>query len=513
MKICSEQTDLYPAFRRMRIRHGDIGLEQRKNEATYFCTPRGAEILGWAGVDGIHYCRIPEFGEMIFAVSPMNTPECVRPIAKNFRDLLCLLLTCGDMAVPEQCPGWEREQYDAFLRDYPITEAQRSVLDKLRTKFALQPIEDVYGYVKALQAEFDPGAIPYTEDYYDIDMNPAAGRRETEETPAPWAVSFRGGFGNTDGTTGREIPVGRDFLWNGEFWTVPAIYLCEEGIVVDCLARVESAVMEAFLEKWQLNYGEEPGDDALAAQMQAENPLEADFDGTLSANGVKLRSAYGCGVSWVPALGDGNSREARAMVEHYGLDKTKIWCLHRRSYRFADGVETVPTTLSMYLVRRPRTCLGDPVLFSAVGDRVTLTHPVTGVQHLLCVKEMEQKELPAGIFQREDMEFPTHYTAVSCTLEPDLPCTEFMLRDTGAGDRPRPKRVSGDFGPEMMASIGIIGGADGPTMILSGGEDRGELHSFCSAPRFAPQKRVRLCPVFLVKTAEDICVALMGEDC
>lgn len=43
------------------------------------------------------YCTIPEFGEMIFAVSPMNFGDCVHPIAHSFEDLLRLLLSCGSM--------------------------------------------------------------------------------------------------------------------------------------------------------------------------------------------------------------------------------------------------------------------------------------------------------------------------------------------------------------------------------------------------------------------------------
>ena len=85
----------YQKFKKLNIRHSAIGLEQSDTDVTYYCTPRDAAIIGWAGVDGIHYCTIPEFGEMIFAVSPMNFGDCVHPIAHSFEDLLRLLLSCG----------------------------------------------------------------------------------------------------------------------------------------------------------------------------------------------------------------------------------------------------------------------------------------------------------------------------------------------------------------------------------------------------------------------------------
>ena len=80
---------LYERFKAMKFRHDVIGLEQTDHAAAYYCTPRDAQIIGWAGVDGIHYCTIPKFGEMVFAVSPMNFGDCVHPIARSFRDLLC----------------------------------------------------------------------------------------------------------------------------------------------------------------------------------------------------------------------------------------------------------------------------------------------------------------------------------------------------------------------------------------------------------------------------------------
>ena len=94
-----------------------IGLEPGGDENNYFCAPRGANIIGWAGVDGIHFCFIRGFGETVFAVSPMNTPgNTVHPLARDFKDFLRLLLACGDTAAPEQASGWwDQAQFDAFL--------------------------------------------------------------------------------------------------------------------------------------------------------------------------------------------------------------------------------------------------------------------------------------------------------------------------------------------------------------------------------------------------------------
>ncbi len=62
----------YNKFLEKNIDLASLGIERREDNPSYFCTPRGASIIGWAGVDGIHYCFIRGFGEMVFAVSPME---------------------------------------------------------------------------------------------------------------------------------------------------------------------------------------------------------------------------------------------------------------------------------------------------------------------------------------------------------------------------------------------------------------------------------------------------------
>jgi len=81
----------YTEFKKLKINTTAIGWEPAGKEEAYFCTPKGAKIIGRAGVDGIHYCTVRALGETIFAVSPMNLPgQYVHPIARNLTDLLRL---------------------------------------------------------------------------------------------------------------------------------------------------------------------------------------------------------------------------------------------------------------------------------------------------------------------------------------------------------------------------------------------------------------------------------------
>ena len=75
----------FQKFLQSKIDLSFVGVEFREDNAPYFCTPKGASIFGWAGVDGIHFCFIRGFGCMVFAISPMNSaPRFCSPAGEKF---------------------------------------------------------------------------------------------------------------------------------------------------------------------------------------------------------------------------------------------------------------------------------------------------------------------------------------------------------------------------------------------------------------------------------------------
>ena len=110
----------------------------------------------------------------------------------------------------------------------------------------------------------------------------------------------------------------------------------------------------------------------------------------------------------------------------------------------------------------------------------------------------------------EEWEYPTYYTAMSYTVEPELPRDMLTVRDCAQGDSPRPKP------PEELAALAAIGGADGPAacsvgiiggaataIILANGKS-GHPRAACSALRFEPPEQVEWRMVFYQKTVEDM---------
>ena len=266
---------LYKKYKKLKIDFSQLSLEPGDTSGGYFCTPKGAEVIGWAGVDGIHCCFVKGFGEMVFAVNPSNLPgDHVHPLARSFEDFVRLILACGFDAA-EQAWMWNRGEFDAYLETYPPTPEQRAALDGLRDGLGLTPMEDPYGYIREVQAGFDCGKIPFSKEYYDLmpDEPEAEGPPERPE----WKVYFGDGFGGRHcghDKPGKEIPIGKTFAWAGRMWHIPAVYSCGKGLVVDVCVEIDPDALRAFQKKWWPN-GQEgrnftPEEEE---QQDAENPF------------------------------------------------------------------------------------------------------------------------------------------------------------------------------------------------------------------------------------------------
>ena len=126
---------LYQQYRALELDGSWIGLEVR-NADPWFCTPIGAEIIGWDGA--IHYCFVPGFAETVFCVNPENYGgDLGYPIARSFAD-------------------------------YISSPQVQQVLKTITEEIGVVPQPDPFGYIKRLQEEFPYEKIVFSNDYYDI---------------------------------------------------------------------------------------------------------------------------------------------------------------------------------------------------------------------------------------------------------------------------------------------------------------------------------------------------------
>lgn len=146
-----------------------ISLEYDKEITPYFCYPINAEAIGFEGC--IMYCFIEGYGEMVFASNPESCADAyVYPLARNFKEFLGLILACGSANPIEQIVWMSKEQFEQHMKEEQAirTKEQNMVLQQLKDKMNIVPIDNPFEYVKEIQQSFDSGKIEYSDEYYDV---------------------------------------------------------------------------------------------------------------------------------------------------------------------------------------------------------------------------------------------------------------------------------------------------------------------------------------------------------
>lgn len=494
----------YQKFLKQGIDLSPLGMEKGTENETYFCTPQGAKIIGWAGVDGIHYCLVRGFGEMVFAVSPMNVaPHYIHPVARSFSDFLRLLLACGSGAALDQAWQWDAEQFSAFLADNPPTEEQKAVLAQIAEQCDLSPMENPWQYLHELQTGFDYSKIKYTEDFYDLDLNPDAPRQAPE-----WKVTFEGGFwGHSRERAGKELAIRREFNWGGHDWLIPSIYLCGRGVVVDFCMKVEPSEFQAFMEKWDLcpeNEVERQFSQEQQMQLELDNPMRLDFCSILHVNGKELYQTHGCGTAYSPCLSPAYAAgdEVQRAMEHYGLDPNYGWVISRTSFPWATKRKPEIRSLSVTMIQDTVVCPGPHFQASRPGDTVTFSY--SGQKHVLAVEEYETQVMDWSHMQETGIEYPSHYVAMSYTVTPEMPDGVLTITDCDDGDQPR--QAPSAPGQPVATACAMVMGIMGSSMAA---DSEKKLHGACSSLYFEPVEHVTWRMVFYEKWFDDTTVDLL----
>ncbi|MBE6896475.1 MAG: hypothetical protein E7477_05175 [Ruminococcaceae bacterium] len=484
----------------------------------YFCTPKGADIIGFEGVDGIHYCFIRGFGETVFAVSPSNTPgDYVHPIARSFEDFLGLIVACKGTAAIEQAHGWDKAMFDDFVEHSEPDTAKLSAIEKVSEKLPFNAIIDPYFYIKDLQSSFDYGKIKFNPDYYETLPD------EYLPEPYEWKVYFNEGFWThrSRSRAGEELRIDKKIEWADEIWHIPSVYKCSKGLVVDFCIEIDPDKVDAFLEKWLyiLQYDSNI-DRATREQIENENPLDIDFLAKFILNGSEIQNQNGCSLNWMPdscrPSDVENTKESKRVIDHYGLDSTRAWVFYRMSVEYNTAKKPQLNSLDVQLKQQLIPFYSERFLTPAVGETVEIKHPFKDEKYTLTVSEIEKKTV--GKLPEDDgWELPTKYTAMSYTVSLDLANSGFSVRYCLDSEAPRVKKTSREknlFSPTAsndFCAVGFIGGADGPTAILfsHGQPETASLHIACSSLRFEHAENIEWQAVFREKLRNDIDVKII----
>lgn len=311
-----------------------------------------------------------------------------------------------------------------------------------------------------------------------------------------WRVCFEGDFCHSRGRAGTEVRLDQHFVWNRQSIQIPSVYLCGKGLVLDALTRVDAEELRVFYEKWSLS----PENDGSAlsgeewAQCAAENPLSSIFSLRLCVNGKLLPSGGSSSIVWNSVFPQEDDAMCAAM-RHYGLDSACGWVLRR--FRFAWVTKRRPPlrTLDATFVAHEERING-PQFTIRAGESLSFTHPVSGEKHTLHAESLTQQtlEIPREAALSGTLEMPNHCWELIYTVTPELPAHSASLRDVRPPDAPRlcAERAQTGSGAFVdvpgAASIGIIGGSDGPTAIFLSKEKESGHALACSSLSFVPRE-------------------------
>ena len=308
--------------------------------------------------------------------------------------------------------------------------------------------------------------------------------------------SLYGHFGRD--RAGKEIEIDKSFLWGGESWLVPSVYVCGKGLVADILKSVSVEDFRAFAEKFGLDEADDPENFSpqRLAKAEAENPLGGGIYVTAKINGRESSMEFSSSDCWNPLSPDGGSEP---LLEKYGLDKSFCWQITRVSIPWHGRRPKKISSLSL-LLRADRLRVSE-VHFKAErpGDRTEFTNPATGKTHILTVTDIERQSLAQ--FPHIGKDEPKFFTLLRVDISPEISKDALLITDCAEGDRTHKGALPGN-----TSAIGIIGGADVPTVIISEYESG---HTACSSMHFEPEYEPDWCMTFYDKPREDIEVELI----
>lgn len=331
-----------------------------------------------------------------------------------------------------------------------------------------------------------------------------------------WRVCFDGGFRHPQGRAGTEMCLDRQLVWNDRALQIPSVYLCGRGLVVDVLTRVRAETLRAFYEKWSLS-PEKDGSalsEAEWAQCSAENPLSGDFSLRLRANGKALPSAGSSSLVWNPVFPEKDDAMCAAL-RHYGLDPAHGWLLHRFRFAWVTRRRPLLRTLDAVFSAPVETVCTAPFSVRA-GESVALTHPISGEIYTLHAKALTQQtmEIPREVALSGALEVPNRCWRLAYTVVPELPAHSAHLRDVCPPDAPHLN--AGGFAAsaddDSAASIGIIGGSDGPTAIFLSTKKEDSCSLAFSSLSFAPREAPTWQLHFRHRPCADLALRLYGEN-
>ena len=281
---------------------------------------------------------------------------------------------------------------------------------------------------------------------------------------------------------GRSQKTLRTFTLWGIRSCIPAVYRYKEGIVFDLFTFPEEEKVRNFYKAYAGK--EDSFSPAPLRRLEGEHPCPNILPCTIRINGIPAAqwdSQNFLHMPWAPE----NENLKRVLEKTYGNFIKRESCFSCQRFRvtFPDpliktgvlGALFPSRVVSLSLEFPSREIFFPLELEFTVSERegsgryteISFRHPETQILHTLYLQKEELERLPGDT--------PLWVTPILYEIRPPLSSGEELCFDSSISI---PQTGDGfGFSPEATgsASIGIIGGADGPTAIFTGGLDTKEL--------------------------------------
>lgn len=468
---------LYQKFRGSSLDISPLGLRCGSSVSDSVYTPTGARILAWLGDTDVHLCQVEGFGDMVFSVDPKAPPgDCIHPVSKTLADLIGLLTVCRHAQLITKAYQWSRTYFDRCMASIRPDPRTQSVLRALENTYHPPKIDDPYGYISDLQKDFDYSSLPlHPEFFHWCPIRPGG---------LKWNVGFGLDFLDycEKNKSAQPLDIKKSFLWHDERWTIPAIYLCEQGIIVDSYMEISCEAMDKFHQKWS-NRDLEHLSIEEKMRRTLEDPLDIEIKSTLAVNDRPTPLKYSFFLRWDPTLE--NPWNARRTLDHYGLDRDKAYLLRRECF-LRKGKNPPIRTMDIKLEAVPVAVPGPRFIAPRPGEHMDFIHPSTGQMHTLTVTAQTREALDPNFLSNH----PCCYTRLTYSVEPPLDRGSFSIVDCDPGD-------------------GFHGEQDTPSAVFLSGKIPAAGHFAVSSLRYAPADPITWRMIFRHKLRQDLLVRVL----
>ena len=294
------------------------------------------------------------------------------------------------------------------------------------------------------------------------------------------------------------------FEYAGTKRCLPVIYRFPKGIVFDVITFLDKAKVQSFFEKYDTI--EQKLTSLQRRCAEQEHPYQSVPIKEIWINGKRVKNGYSASstlsIPWAQQHDDlALVRKADASI----LKDTACFACERFCVPYPETNSRTQQLLRLLRLGRVNNLklstysvpwfspLDIHFEMSTKEDEkvICFKHPVTGITHTLYFQVADVWEIPLGPGDNRSF-----YAAQSIyEIDPALPQGDTLQFNSSSQYREPPTDPSEDkYAPIAASSIGIIGGADGPTAVFVAAKDKEEavtcglhglpLHSCFAVPVF-----------------------------